>query len=65
MLLVDSAIRPALAEDLSSPAPNLTVLARCEIRQDAPVHVLASFDLPQSPPARPVLLTQQTLELFS
>ncbi len=65
VLLVDSAIRHALADALSSSAPNLPVLARSEIRQNAPVHILASFDLPQSQPDRPVLLAQQTMELFS
>ena len=65
VLLVDSAIRHPLAQALSSPAPNLPVLARSEIRQNAPLHILASFDLPQPQLGQPVMPTQQTMELFS
>ncbi|MBA7555134.1 Flagellar biosynthesis protein FlhA [subsurface metagenome] len=65
VFLVASEIRPALARVLAGRVPTLPVLARSEILENAPIHTLASFSLPQNPIDRPALLTQQTLELLS
>jgi len=65
VVLLASQIRPALARVLAARAPALPVLARSDILENAIIHPLASFSLPENPTDRPALLTQQTLELFS
>ena len=65
VVLVSPAVRQALSQALSSCPIRLPVLARSEIRDNADLHALASFALPEPAEQSPAMLPRQTMELFS
>ena len=65
VVLVSPTVRSALAPVLASGPIRLPVLSRSEIRDNADLHALASFSLPEPAEEVPAMLPRQTMELFS